>query len=165
MKKHNTLAIWLLYFIFFLHFAAPPKTNLKISASSKMTTSTINVFWAPLTFEDASIEVTGYELQYKLVKQNGTAVKNSDHEKLILCSELVEFLLTNLTSFSQYKIQMAGIFQNGSRTFSNIVYGGKKRNLCFQFRFLCLWDILTFNPFLVQIKILYFQNTHSPKAT
>lgn len=93
-----------------------------------MTTSTIKVYWAPLTFEDASIEVTGYELQYKLVKQNGTVVKNSGREKFILCSELLEFLLTNLTSFSLYKIQMAGIFQNGSRTFSNIVYGGRKQN-------------------------------------
>ena len=111
----------------FVLLLAPAVTSLKISASSRRTTSTIKVTWASITFDDASVELMNYELLYTLVRQNGNSIEppNSKQEKLIIYSDLNAFLLTNLTSFSRYKIQMAGMFANGSRTVSNIVFGGR----------------------------------------
>jgi len=110
-----------LYFLTVLKDITAPK----ISASIRKTISTIEVKWDPQTFQGVKGEILGYELLYELVRVSGNPRDDSELRKVIICSTFDKYILTNLSSFTRYKFQMAAITANGIGQYSDPVYGGR----------------------------------------
>ncbi|KAL9950407.1 hypothetical protein ACROYT_G042895 [Oculina patagonica] len=99
------------------------ETAPKISASIRRSLTTIQVKWDPSSMTGVKGDIKGYELVYELVKVNGQSSDNPVSTRIIICSNYTEHLLTELSPFAEYKIQIAAVTLEGTGKFSNAIYG------------------------------------------
>ena len=98
----------------------------KVSASMRRTLTTIQLKWDHETLKRLYGDIQAYVLLFTLVRVNGEPVANSEPKKIVICGSFEEYLLTNLSKFSQYSIQMAIFTANGVGKYSDPTYGGRR---------------------------------------
>ena len=102
------------------------ETVPKVSASMRRTLTTIQLKWDHKTLKILYGDIQAYVLLFTLVRVNGEPVAKSEEKKIIICGSFEEYLLTNLSKFSQYSIQMAIFTANGIGKYSDPTYGGTR---------------------------------------
>ena len=102
------------------------ETVPKLSASMRRTLTTIQLKWDHETLKRLYGDIQAYVLLFTLVRVNGEPVAKSEPKKIIICGSFEEYLLTNLSKFSQYSIQMAIFTANGIGKYSDPTYGGTR---------------------------------------
>ena len=126
------------------------ETVPKVSASMRRTLTTIQLKWDHKTLKILYGDIQAYVLLFTLVRVNGEPVAKSEQKKIIICGSFEEYLLTNLSKFSQYSIQMAIFTAKGVGKYSDPTYGGTRHSP--------FWNrLLIFIPGI--LKYIYLQQT------
>lgn len=105
---------------------AMEETVPKVSASMRRTLTTIQLKWDHETLKRMYGDIQAYVLLFTLVRVNGEPVAKSEPKKIVICGSFEEYLLTNLSKFSQYSIQMAIFTAKGVGKYSDPTYGGTR---------------------------------------
>ncbi|KAL9951704.1 hypothetical protein ACROYT_G044426 [Oculina patagonica] len=98
----------------------------KTAATTAMSLSAIKVTWEHGTKEILSGDLGGFYIKYQAVRIGGEPIVDIDAEpkySAIVCADVNEVLLVNLTSYTMYKIQVAVLTTDGIGNFSEPVYG------------------------------------------
>ncbi len=107
--------------------SAPDTSSPKTAATTAMSYTAIKVTWEHGTKEKLSGDLGGFYIKYQAVRIGGEPIVDLDAEpkySAIVCADVNEILLTNLTSYTMYKIQVAVLTSDGIGNFSEPVYGG-----------------------------------------
>lgn len=94
----------------------------------RRTLTTIQLKWDHKTLKILYGDIQAYVLLFTLVRVNGEPVAKSEPKKIIICGSFEEYLLTNLSKFSQYSIQMAIFTAKGVGKYSDPTYGGTRHS-------------------------------------
>lgn len=111
----------------FCFLSAPDTSAPKTAATMGMSLSAIKVTWEYGTKERSSGDLDGFYIKYQAVRIGGEPIVDLLTEPIytvIVCADINEILLTNLTSYTMYKIQVAALTIGGLGNFSEPVYGG-----------------------------------------
>ncbi|XP_078352789.1 uncharacterized protein LOC144637600 [Oculina patagonica] len=105
---------------------APDTSSPKTAATTAMSLSAIKVTWEHGTKERLSGDLGGFYIKYQAVRIGGEPIVDllaEPNYTAIVCADVNEILLTNLTSYTMYKIQVAVLTTDGIGNFSEPVYG------------------------------------------
>lgn len=92
-----------------------------------MSFSAVHVSWEHGTENRLSGDLAGFYIKYQAVRIGGEPIVDllsEPNHTLIVCASVNEALLTNLTSYTMYKIQVAVVTTDAIGNFSEPVYGG-----------------------------------------
>ena len=92
-----------------------------------MNLTAIKVTWVHPTKGFLGGNLLGYSIKYQAVRQGGEPIPESKVEPastVIVCANYSEKILTNLSSYTMYKIEVAPILADGEGNYSEPVYGG-----------------------------------------
>ena len=92
-----------------------------------MSSSGIKVTWNYGTKERLSGDLKGFYIKYQAIRVGGEPIVDllaEPNYTVIACALVNEVLLTNLTSYTTYKIQVAVATTDVIGNFSEPVYGG-----------------------------------------
>ncbi|XP_078354170.1 uncharacterized protein LOC144638790 isoform X2 [Oculina patagonica] len=105
---------------------APDTSSPKTAATTAMSLSAIKVTWEHGTKERLSGDLGGFYIKYQAVRIGGEPIVDllaEPNYTAIVCADVNEILLTNLISYTMYKIQVAVLTTDGIGNFSEPVYG------------------------------------------
>lgn len=112
----------------FLSLSAPDTTSPKTAASTAMSLTKIKVTWKRGTREGLKGDLDGFYIKYQAIRVGGEPVEDQLAQPkytVIVCANVNEVLLTDLKSYTMYKIQVAVITPSGIGNFSEPIYGGR----------------------------------------
>ena len=93
-----------------------------------MSLTKIKVTWERGTRKGLKGDLDGFYIKYQAIRVGGEPVVDQlaqPNYAVIVCANVNEVLLTNLTSFTMYKIRVAVITTSGIGNFSEPIYGGR----------------------------------------
>lgn len=111
----------------FLFLSVPDTTSPKTAATMAMSLTKIKVTWEHGTRERLKGDLGGFYIKYQAVRIGGEPIVDllaQPNYTVIVCANVNGVLLTNLTSYTMYKIQVAVITAYGIGNFSEPIYGG-----------------------------------------
>ena len=103
-------------------------TPAKTAASTAMSLTKIKVTWERGTREKFKGDLDGFYIKYQAIRVGGEPIVDllaEPYYTMIVCANVNEVLLTDLRSYTMYKIQVAVITSSGIGNFSEPIYGGK----------------------------------------
>ena len=93
-----------------------------------MSSTKIKVTWEHETREGLKGDLDGFYIRYQAIRVGGEPVADQltqPYYTVIVCADVNEVLLTNLASYTMYKIEVAVTTPSGIGNFSEPIYGGK----------------------------------------
>lgn len=100
----------------------------KTAATTAMSLTKVKVTWNLGRRENIKGNLDGFYIKYQAIRVGGEPIVDLIAEPnytVIVCAKVNEVLLTNLSSYTMYKIQVAVITPSGIGNFSEPIYGGK----------------------------------------
>ena len=100
----------------------------KTAASTAMSLTKVKVTWERGTREKLKGDLDGFFIKYQAIRVGGEPIADlltEPNYTVIVCANVNEVLLTDLSSYTMYKIQVAVITPSGIGNFSEPIYGGK----------------------------------------
>lgn len=107
--------------------SAPDTTSPKTAATTAMSVTKIKVTWEHGTGEKFKGDLDGFYIKYQAIRVGGEPIVDlfaQPNYTVLVCANVNEVLLTNLTIYTMYKIQVAVTTPNGIGNFSEPIYGG-----------------------------------------
>ena len=98
-----------------------------VTATKGMGLSSIKVAWAHPTKYLMGGDLLGYYIKYQAVRQGGEPIADLQAQPVLtamVCANHSELILTNLSLFTMYKIEVTSLTADGIRNYSEPVYGG-----------------------------------------
>ena len=92
-----------------------------------MSFTSVHVSWEHGTENRLSGDLAGFYIKYQPVRIGGKPIVDllaEPNYTMIVCAGVNEVLLTNLTSYATYKIEVAVVTTDAIGNFSEPVYGG-----------------------------------------
>lgn len=93
-----------------------------------MSLTKVKVTWEHGRREKRKGDLDGFFIKYQAIRVGGEPIVDlltQPNYTVIVCAKVNEVLLTNLSSYTMYKIQVAVITPSGIGNFSEPIYGGK----------------------------------------
>ena len=120
-KSHRVI-VALLVFLFLVPAIPPPNVRLQ----HYLSTTTLHLRWDAIPTDQANGVLLGYKITYESFKKAGKEVGVAkDTFTKTVDSFTQDLLITNLESFTTYKVTISGYTQPGSGPDSESFYGGK----------------------------------------
>ena len=93
-----------------------------------MSLTKVKVTWERGTREKLKGDLDGFFIKYQAIRVGGEPIADlltEPNYTVIVCANVNEVFLTDLSSYTMYKIQVAVITPSGIGNFSEPIYGGK----------------------------------------